>query len=67
MLRQPERLVRRQRHLDVLADQPLQQLDHVAEQRVEADDLGPQHLLAAEGQQLAGEVGGALARRGGSR
>ena len=48
-------------HLDVLADQPLQQLHHVAEQGVEADHLGPQHLLAAEGQELAGEVGGALA------
>ena len=60
-LRQPELLVRRQRHLDVLADQPLQQLQHVGEQRVEAHHFGPQHLLAAEGQELAREVGGALA------
>jgi hypothetical protein len=59
--REAQRLVRRQDDLDVLADQPLQQLDHVAEERIQADHFGPQHLLAAEREQLPGEVGGAMA------
>ncbi len=52
------------RDLDVLADQPAQQLGGLLDHRAEREDLGLQHLLAAESQQLAGERGRPLGRPG---
>ena len=46
--------------LDVLADQPPQHLLDLGHDRVQVQDPGLQHLLAAEGQELAGEPGRAL-------
>ena len=53
---------RHDRQLDVLADQAPQHLLHVGHDGVQVEDARLQHLLAAEGQELAGQVGGALAR-----
>ena len=39
----------------MLADQAAQHLLHIDHQRVQVEDLGLQHLAAAEGQQLAGQ------------
>ena len=57
--------IRRERgdQRDVFADQAAQQLLDLPHERVEIDDLRLQHLPAAEGEQLAGERRGALARR----
>ena len=44
--------------LDVFADQPAQHLLGGAQQFVDGEPHGLQHLLAAEGEQLAGEHGG---------
>jgi hypothetical protein len=44
--------------LDVLAEQPGEQRLQPDDDFAEIDDLGFQHLLAAEGQQLAGQVPG---------
>ena len=45
--------------IDVFADQPGEHLHVFGNHAVQVHDLGSQHLLAAEGQQLAGEGGGA--------
>ena len=50
-------------HGDVLADQALQHSAHVADDFVEVQGLRLHHLFAAESQQLAGQMRGAL--RGG--
>ena len=47
-------------HTDVLAHQPLQHSAHVADDFVKFQGLRLHHLLAAEGQQLPGQVGRAL-------
>ena len=49
--------------LDVLADEPPQQLLELRDQRVEVDDLRLQHLPPAEREQLPRERRGALAGR----
>ena len=43
---------------DMLADQALEQRRDARHHRVQVDHAGDQHLLAAEGEQLAGERGG---------
>jgi hypothetical protein len=48
------------RELDVLADQALQHRAHVADDVVDVERSRVEHLLAAEGEQLAREVGGSL-------
>ena len=54
-------IARRDPHqLDVLADQPPQQDLHVDDHLVHVEDRELEHLLAAEGQQLPREPGGAL-------
>ena len=45
---------------DVLADQPGQHSRDVADQIVEIEALGLEHLLAAEGEQLAGQLRGSV-------
>ena len=47
-------------HVDVFADQAIQQLEIFCNYRVQVEDFGGEHLLAAEGQQLASECGGAV-------
>ncbi len=54
---------RHHRQLDVLADQPAQHRLHGGHHRVQVEHLGLQHLLAAEGQELPGERGGAVRGR----
>ena len=44
--------------IDVLADQAPQHLIQVHDQIIEIQDLGREDLLAAEGQELAGQGGG---------
>jgi hypothetical protein len=51
-----------QHQLDVLADQPLQHLGEAADQLGQRGELGRQHLLAAEREQLAGQALGAPRR-----
>ncbi len=46
--------------LDVFADQTVQDFLDMADLRVEVQNLGIEHLLAAEGEKLAGELPGAL-------
>ena len=46
--------------LDVFADQASQHFEVFRDHRVQIENLGSQHLLAAEGQELAGERGGAV-------
>jgi hypothetical protein len=41
--------------VDVFADQPSQHFHVFRDYAVQVNDLGSQHLLAAEGQQLTGE------------
>ena len=48
--------------IDVLADQPPQHLEHALHGLVQVEHLGGDGLLAGKGQQLPGEVGGALGR-----
>ena len=48
--------------LDVLADEPPQHPADLVDHRVEVEVLALQHLLAAEGQELPGETGGAIGR-----
>ena len=48
--------------VDVLADQPPQHLEHACHGLVQVQHLGRDGLLAGKGQQLPGEVGGALGR-----
>ena len=43
--------------LDVLAEGPAQHFLHRGDDGVEVEDLGPHHLPAGEGEQLAGEAG----------
>ena len=50
--------------LDVLADDAAQHLLDLVDHVIEGDYAGHRHLAAAEGQQLVGEVRGAIARRG---
>jgi len=47
---------------DVLADQAAKHGFHVLHDGVEVEDLGLEHLLAAEGEELAGQLGGAHGR-----
>jgi hypothetical protein len=55
------RLRGQHRHqLDVLADEAAQHLGQLGDERSERHDLGDQHLLAAEGEELPREGGGAL-------
>ena len=46
-------------HLDVLTDDPLDELHHVGERLVEVDEAAVELLPAPEGEQLPGEHGGA--------
>ena len=46
--------------IDVFADQAGEHLQVFRDDAVQVEHLGCEHLLAAEGQQLAGERGGAL-------
>jgi sodium-dependent dicarboxylate transporter 2/3/5 len=50
----------REQQVDVLADEPPEDRTHLAHRAVEVEDLPLQHLLAAEGQELAGEPGRAI-------
>ena len=52
--------VERGDELDVFANEPAHQLRHVVDHEIQVEDSGRQHLLAAEGQQLAREAGGAV-------
>ena len=47
---------------DVFANEPTQQLADTGDQLVQIDPCGPQHLLAAECEQLSGQARGALGR-----
>ena len=53
----------RDRHHDVLADDAPQHRLDLLQRDVEVDHLGLQHLLAAEGEHLPRELGGAHRRR----
>ena len=46
--------------MDVLADEPLQHLEHVRHGFVQVQDLGGDRLLAGKGQQLTRQVGRAF-------
>ena len=58
----PEVRAERGDHLDVLADQAVQHLVGVDDDRVEVDDARLQHLLAPEGEELLRQRRGALCR-----
>ena len=45
---------------DVLAEKAMEHFDHVTEDRIQVQNLGLHHLLAAEHEELASEAGGAL-------
>jgi hypothetical protein len=49
-------------HLDPLAQRPVEQVGHAADQRVEVDHLGLERLAAGEGEQLPGQRRGPARR-----
>ena len=59
-LDRPQILPRLPGKIDVLADEPPQHLEHARHGLVQVQHLGRDGLLAGKGQQLPGEVGGAL-------
>ena len=54
----PQSFHGRRIEVDVFTDDTAQHLVHVIDQLVQVDDLRLDNLLAAEGQKLAGEIGG---------
>ena len=59
-LDRPQVRARQPGEIDVLADQPPQHLEHALHGLVQVEHLGGDGLLAGKGQQLPGQVGGAL-------
>ena len=48
--------------VDILADEPPQQVFHVGDQLIEAHDLGCDHLSSCIGQELSCQSGGTRSR-----